>query len=156
MAKPILQALLIADHIYEDKGSGKRIIAGIFQKVLRVRKEQRERLVTDSNEGEQLLVVGGLQAGSPYAYVSVTEVRGRKTFILRYVRLHDDQALFQTEFQIHCDDPLITCEVVLPLPMLPTQESGVFALELLCDSEPLGTYRITVADFDGGIKNGNT
>src|SRR5947199_3546813 len=34
MPKPVLQSLILADHVYEDKLTGKRIIAGVFNRII--------------------------------------------------------------------------------------------------------------------------
>jgi hypothetical protein len=50
-------------------------------------------------------------------------------------------------------------ELVLPLPRLPIQESGIYALELLCDGDLLGSYRISAENLDDkteGPKPGET
>jgi hypothetical protein len=43
---------------------------------------------------------------------------------------------------------LAAVEMVFPLPRLPIQETGVYALELLCDGDILGSYRITAENLD--------
>lgn len=85
-----------------------------------------------------------MQAGSPFVYFSVTELVGRKTFEVRYVDLKDNRTLFQTELPIECSDPLLTIEVTLPLPRLPlvALEERSYALEVVCDGQLLGTYRV--------------
>ena len=142
--KPVLQALILADHIYQDAGTGKKIIAGTFNRLF----FKKESPVTEREvSGEkQILVQGGMQAGSPYAFISLTEVRGTVRCVLRYVNLEADQSLLQCEFQIHCDDPLETIEIILPLPTLPVGKAGIHALELLCDDEPIGSHRIHVEE----------
>src|SRR6478736_1940762 len=35
MPRPVLQSLILADHVYEDKLTGKRIIAGVFNRIIR-------------------------------------------------------------------------------------------------------------------------
>jgi hypothetical protein len=83
-----------------------------------------------------------VRAGSPYAYVSMTEVRGQRMFQLRYVDLNENQEMFSTTFGVECHDPLETVQLSLPLPPLPVPHEGVFALELLCDGELMGSHRI--------------
>ena len=94
---------------------------------------------------EKQLIPGGVQMGSPYVYVCLTELREKTRFVLRYVSLEEDKAHFETHFSIDCADPLRTVEVVLPMPMLPCV-AGVHALELLCDDEPIGSYRVIVEE----------
>ncbi len=141
--KPVLQALLLADRIYRDT-TGKHIIAGTFNKMLFVKGGAGPKTVEIDGEEKQL-IPGGMQAGSPSAYISLTDVRGKIQCVLRYVNLKQNNALFQTQFSIECSDPLKTVEVVLPLPTLP-QMAGVHALELLCDDEPIGSHRIIVEE----------
>lgn len=142
--KPILQALLLADRIYQDK-TGKHIIAGTFNKLMFTKGGAKPKIVEIDGEEKQL-IPGGMQAGSPYAYISLTDIRGKVKFLLRYVSLKDNQPLFQTAFSIQCPDPVQTVEVVLPMPTLPHQ-AGVHALELLCGDEPLGSHRVIVEEL---------
>jgi hypothetical protein len=142
--KPVLQALLLADRIYEDK-SGKKIIAGTFNKLVFCRSAAGPQEMVDSSGVKRLIIPGGTSVGSPYAYISLTEVRGLVHCVLRYVDLGHDKPLFQCEFEIRCEDPLRTIEIVLPMPTLP-MNPGAHALELLCDDEPLGAFRIIVEE----------
>lgn len=143
--KPVLQALLVADHIYVDKITGKKIVAGIFHRMMFA----KAQAVQSVDEGAIRIEVplGGQQSGSPFCYISLTEVRGKQPFTLRYVNLEDDKPLFQTEFEIECNNPLETVEAVFPLPRFPADKPGHFALELLWGQEPLGCHRITVAEI---------
>jgi hypothetical protein len=98
-----------------------------------------------------------MQAGSPFVYFSVTELVGRKTFEVRYVDLKENQTLFQTELPIECQDPLLTIEVTLPLPRLPlvALEERSYALEVVCDGQLLGTYRVLARITPGSVPPGN-
>lgn len=153
--KPILQSLLLADRIYEDKLTGKKIIAGIFHNLKFIRKEDFEKEIERCG-GNVPLMPAGFQTGSPFAYVSMTEIRGEEPFTLRYVDLQTDEILMQFEFKIKVPDPLRIVDLVLPLPTLPTHKAGVFALELLWCDEPLGSYRLIVEEQKiGGSADGN-
>ena len=143
--KPKLQALILADRIYKDSESGKHIIAGTFNTLAFERGGAEPKTVEIDGE-ERRVVPGGVQAGSPYVYISLTDVRGKINCVLRYVNLKQDQVLFETRFSLKCDNPLKTVELVLPLPTLPPVE-GVHALELLCDDDPVGSHRITVKEL---------
>ncbi len=139
--KPVLQALLVADHVYQDKTTGKNIVAGIFNKLF----FQKPEDVKEGFEKQGIKVAGHMQAGSPYAYINLIDVNGEHHFTLRYVDLEDDKPLFQVEFGIRHDNPLQPVELNIPLPRLPTPKTGAFALELLSrDGDPLGAYRIVV------------
>jgi hypothetical protein len=142
--KPVLQALVLADRIYSDAGSGKKVIAGTFSKLIVINRETKpEKDVPSVLE----IPAGGMQAGSPFAYVSVTDIKREAKLILRYIHLKDaeHEVIFQTELLAKCDDPLLTVEIVVPLPTLPPIK-GVFAFEVLCDDELLGSHRVIVEE----------
>jgi uncharacterized protein DUF6941 len=144
--KPLLQALLLADHVYTDRVTGKNIVVGIFHRIF-IRAQPPQG--TEANTGElQVIRVGpqGHQAGSPFCYISLTEVRGEQTFRLRFVDLSDETALMEGQFTVTSPGPLATIEAIVALPMLPVNKVGTFALELLLGDEPLGAHRINVEE----------
>ncbi len=147
--KPVLQAILLADHVYVDKGTGKHVVAGVFDRLSFVPKKRME----EAELAKENVVLGGMQAGSPWAFLSITDVRGEQEFALRYVFLDDDQVIFQTKFTIKSEDPLKTYRVVAPLPPLPSRRAGTFALEVVWNDEPIGTYRVMVAEASIGRQN---
>ena len=113
---PRVQAILIADKVYEDKSTGKKVVAGIFDKIGFVNPEQfQERLETQLKEqgveGAERIITGGMSSGSPTCYVRLVDVRGEQSFVLRYVYINEDQVLFRTEFQITSNDPLQAIDV---------------------------------------------
>lgn len=140
--KPVLQAILIAEHVYEDK-SGKRVIAGTFN-----------GLVIGNNPGPDIreqeiagrtLTVCRVQSGSPFAYLNLTSLHGFTKLTLRYVDLVDNSVLFQANLTLDPPkSPLDTIELTVPLPKLPTPHEGTFALEVLSEDEWLGSHRVTV------------
>ncbi len=124
--KPVLQALILADHIYQDAGSGKKILAGTFNR-LRVEK-----------------VPCHLEAVT-WAYICLTEVRGEIQLDLRYVDLKDHKVLLHLEgLKLKHDNPLGNVELVLPIPRFPIPHEGVYAFEVYCADELLGSHRIEV------------
>ncbi len=138
--KPILQAFILADHVYQDGNSGKMIIAGSFSRLLRVRKEHVE-------PGQPQPLHRVLQAGSPFVYLNLVDAKQEKLHLeLRWVALEDNRALFAVNVEVQAPkDPLDHLELIIPLPTLPTPHDGVFALELLInDGDPLGSWRVTV------------
>ncbi len=144
---PVLQALLVADHVYEDKATNKKVVAGIFHDMYFLRREEVQQVDLESGKAKIEIPPGGMKAGSPFSYISLTDVRGKQEFDLRYVRLRDDKTIFGTKIQLECQDPLATVELILPLPSLPANEPGIYALELLWNQEPLGSYRIAVREM---------
>ena len=155
--KPIVQALLVADHIYTDEQSKKKIICGIFHR-LYYRKLEVAPLIGKDGGGEEekrLLRVPltGFDSGSPFCYIGLTSIHGIQDFELRYVDLAEDKPLFGVEFKVDCKNPLETVEIVFPLPRLPHDKPGNFALELLWKNEPLGLHRITVEEMKDELPN---
>jgi hypothetical protein len=161
MAAPVLQALLVADQIYQDQATGKFVICGIFGTIFFIPHEneapQPDAPHSDGSTGghvpsgqpggqppaqQQMPLNRFLRAGSPSAYVSLTEINGQKSFELRYVDLNQNNVLFTFEFKVDCRNPLETVQLTLPLPVLPVPHEGVFALELVCEGELLGSHRI--------------
>jgi hypothetical protein len=142
--KPVLQALLLADKIYSDAATGKKVIAGTFSKLVIINQQAK---VEHGVPSTVTVPAGGMRAGSPFAYISLTDIHHQAKLILRYVKLADteQQVYFQAELAAQCDDPLRTVELVVPLPMLPPIK-GVFALEVLFESELLGSHRVVVEE----------
>ncbi len=192
--KPIIQAMVLADHVYEDKSTGKKIIAGTFNQLLFSKKPRRpatgEPASPSDSSGSQAsapatnggavpagaaseaavpagssdparqpiapppaiasklqAVPGGMQSGSPYLYISLTDAQGDLPLVIRYVDLESNESLFQAKATVRCKDRLQTIEMVVPLPALPTPHSGVYALELLSDGEPLASLRVKVQEI---------
>jgi hypothetical protein len=141
--KPILQALLVADHVYIDAVTGKKVVAGIFHR-LSLTKAAPPHPEAEGSKLRIKIPLGGHRASSPFCYISLTELRGEQPFSLRYVHLDQDKVVFHFEFTVSSKDPLQTQEIVLPLPTLPVDPSGTYALELLWNQEPLGSHRINV------------
>jgi hypothetical protein len=153
--KPILQALVLAEHVYDDLATRKKVIAGTFNQlwIHKVEKPEKGEDVspptadgTQPPDGLRKLELHEVsRMGSPFVYISLTEVRGTIPLELRYVDLADNRVLLRIEFAVKADDPLATIEGILQLPPLLTPHEGVFSLELLSNDEPLGFHRVTVA-----------
>jgi len=143
--KPVLQALVLADRVYEDKLSGKKIIAGTFNRVLIGASPVKEVQFPDGSKQQQL--VGGVHSGSPYAYVSLTDLSQETKLTLQFVNLSKNSVLLSTSLGVNCPDRLTTVELVFPLPPLPISEPGVYSLELLYENEILGSHRVTAERF---------
>lgn len=143
--KPVLQALLLADHVYRDKETGKAVIAGVFDRLAVVR--QAPEGAEPAREGPlRVPLTQVLRAGNPFAYISLTEVRGRIQVQLRLVRLETNEICFASNaIVVESDDPLKTVQLVLPVPILP-QIPGTYALELLCAGELVGAHRVVVEE----------
>ena len=165
MSAPVLQAMLLADQVYQDRGTGKYVICGIFSAIHFTPRDDAAgkdraagsngRAVESDSAGDAgaggeasppvpspVPIARLVRAGSPFAYVSLTELQGTRKFELRYVDLAENNVLFGTAFEVSCRDPLETIQITVPLPPLPIPHEGVFVLELLCDGEMLGSHRV--------------
>jgi hypothetical protein len=103
---------------------------------------------TPLQPGQRVLEIPptGLQSGSPFAYLSLTEIRGPNSFVLQLVNLAEDTQLFRSDLRVDCPDPLLTVEMTVPLPPISPTNAGIYALELLHNNEILGSLRIIVED----------
>ena len=147
--KPVLQALLLADHIYQDVQTHKIIVAGTFDRLMIFRSEDDAGKGEPSADAERTIkpIAEVQQVGSPYAYINITEVRGKVALELRYVHLESHEVLFKTSpLPVEAKSPLDTVEVVIPIPVLP-RKVGVYALEVLCENELLGAHRVVVQEI---------
>jgi hypothetical protein len=143
--KPVLQALLLADQVYQDKVSGKTIVAGIFGVLHKIKQDNPTE--SESNEGLRRIDPRQFRkAGSPTCYISLTSVRGTLPLELRYLDLADNSMLWTLSFEITYADPVGTVEIIVPTPILPTPHGGSYVLELLTENELIGSHRISVVE----------
>lgn len=140
--KPILQALLLADRIYHEV-RGKIIIVGVFNRLMfKKPPEPRAEDKAPSEEDEVIKSLADVQdAGNPWVYISLTDVKGEIPLELRYESLSGDNVIFRAELSVKSDNPVQTVEIVLPVPRLPTVV-GNFVLDLLYKGESLGCHRV--------------
>lgn len=145
--KPVLQALVLAERIYEDK-SGKKIIAGTFNQLL-IGKLPILGAEQGSGGTPGHIVPGGTDPGCPAAYVSLTDVVDGTAITLQLVDVSKNRVLFQTGLKIAVNDRLATVEIVAPLPPLKmfVREPGTFSLDIVWRSEILGSHRLVVREI---------
>ena len=138
MSAPVLQAMLLADQVYQDRGTGKYVICGIFSAIHFTPRDDaagKDRAAGSSGRAAESDCAGEagadceasppvpspvpiarlVRAGSPFAYVSLTELQGTRKFELRYVDLAENNVLFGTAFEVSCRDPLETIQITVPL-----------------------------------------
>jgi hypothetical protein len=126
--RPVLQALVLADHIYIDAKTGKKIIAGTFNHLAAPE--------FPSYFGR-----------STYAFISMTEVHGHIPVTLRYTDLSTSETLLELgDLPMDApNDPLATVEMVIELPRFPMPHEGIFAFEVYVREEQIGALRIQVS-----------
>ncbi len=144
--KPVLQALVLADRVYQDV-TGKKIIAGTFSGY-KFSKRLPVAEIACPDGTRQKVIVGGVQTGSPYAYVSLTDVCDGTAIQVQFVNLSKNILLFSTEVSVPNVDRLSNIELILPLPTLPITEAGVYALQILWQGEILGSWRVVAEDLE--------
>jgi hypothetical protein len=161
MPKPVLQAMVLADHVYRDAETGKFLIIGTFGNlaVLHTQPDHpfsapSEQSTNAASQSEESEITGGsrsmsasefIRAGSPYLYVALTGIHGQVPLRIRCVDLSDLNVVFEGRVDVTAVSPVALAEFSLPLPPLPTK-LGNFSLEVLHDGEILGQWRVTVSD----------
>lgn len=146
MTLPVLQALVLADRVYQDV-SGKKVICGTFSG-FKFSKKPPVAEITRPDGKKQQVLVGGMRAGSPCAYISLTDVCDGTTIQVQFVNLSKNIVLFGNAVTISNVDRLRNVEIALPLPELPIAEAGIYALEVLCEGEILGSWRVLAENLD--------
>ncbi|MFO0946683.1 MAG: hypothetical protein U1D30_12160 [Planctomycetota bacterium] len=125
--KPVLQALLLADHVYIDNTTGKKVIAGTFNHLT-------------ATEFPSMF------ERRKHAFLSLTEVRGKASITLRYVDLSTNDVMLEIpNLDVFEKDPLQTVEVVVAIPKFPMPHPGAYAFEAHCEGELLGFLRVFVS-----------
>jgi hypothetical protein len=144
--KPVLQALILAERIYEDK-SNKKIICGTFNALTITKLANRE---IKSPDGTTLpLVTGGTDPGCPAVYISLTDVVDGTEITLQMANVSKNTMIFGAGLTLHTPDRLATIEIVAPLPPLSSfvKEAGTFSLDVVWRGEILGSHRLLVKEI---------
>lgn len=142
--KPLLQSLLVADHCYRDALTGKAIVAGIYREIM-----LSPSTPTQNADGESVSpatpgdIRVGWRVGSPFAFLSFTEVYGTQEVVLRYATLDGNLVAFEAKLTMKAASPLEVVEAMFGLPPLPDRP-GHYELAVLWENELLGSYRIRV------------
>ena len=125
--RPVLQAIILADHVYEDMHSGKKVIAGTFCEMAAV------SFPSKYNRGA-------------FLFLSLTEFQGKLPITIEYVDLVRNETLLEFgDIIAFANTPLETCELVVELPELPLPHPGTYAFEVFLYDVPLGSFRFVVS-----------
>jgi hypothetical protein len=138
--KPVLQALVLADQVYQDAATGKKIIAGTFNTLF------GRSFPCKFNR-------------STFAFISLTEVRGRAEIVLRFVRLDTNEVILSTRpISLTSPDPRNSTELIVEVPPFPMPAAGTYAFEIMSDDVQIGSVRMRVVEArdasDGGEGGG--
>lgn len=115
--KPVLKAFILADHVYADLDTRKKVIAGTFN-----------RIYADSFPAAFV--------GPSCVYLSLTDARGQFCITIHYVDLNNDEVLLEAKSNmISADDPLAVIELGIQVPPLPLPHEGEYAFEVYASDE---------------------
>jgi hypothetical protein len=123
---PTLHALVLADQIYRDEGSGKYVIAGTFHHVH----------------------VGGFPttlSRSIGVFVSVSGCEGDVDVNLDFIDADSGEVLVKSHaLGFHCTDPTLPVEFAVEIPPLPLPRPGRYVMRLATNGTVLGEGPVTV------------
>lgn len=126
---PQLQALVLAERVYVDTASGRKVIAGTF-------------------DGFAAPAFPAPFVHPAHAYVSVTDLRGRITFTIKVIDNRDLGVIAASpSLVVEGGDPHTTLEFVMGLPAFQVPHPGTYSLELHANDEKIAARRITVAQL---------
>jgi len=150
MPKPLLQAMVLADKVYQDRTTGKFIIAGTFSTIGYGARRTAPTEETEEPEDEGKLVATGPYglAGSPSLYLALADIYGQVPLHLKFTSLADSSVPFEAKIVITAASPIVVAEYIIPLPPLPVDRPGTYSLDLFYENEMLGSWRVTVVCFD--------
>lgn len=151
LVTPTLQAIVIADHAYQDAQTGKVILAGAFSKIAVRLPPQRTEGETDEHLAQRVLMSSIGASGSPWIYLALTNIHGKQSLQLQWVHLPTETMLFNVDFAVEADERLSIVDAIMSLPRLvyPGME-GWHSMELSHNSTPLGSRRIHVEQVREG------
>jgi hypothetical protein len=142
-----LQALVLAERVYSEH-TGKKIIAGTFNRVFMERKKPKPEGQPNPPEPPSNVLKPGNDPGCPAAYVSLTDVIDGTEVTLQFVNVSKNQVLYEAPTKINCNDRLATVEMAFALPPLGRciTEPGTYSLDIVWRGEILGSHRIVATE----------
>ena len=124
--KPELQAVVLADNVYTDVHTNKKIVAGTFNQLWSDRFPATLSKITQ-------------------AYLVLTNCHGVQNLRIRYVDLKDESVLLESpEIKLTINDPLERHEVVMDVPPLPMPHEGEYDFQVYCDGNKIGHIQVSV------------
>lgn len=133
---PILQAFLLADHVYTDATTGKRVIAGTFN-----------RIISSSFPTHYPPVA---------VFVQLTELSGKSILQFKLVRLSDNFVVMESgEIPIESNDKLAVTNISVAVPSLPFAKPGMYGFECYVGGDLVGTIRLFADIAKEDITNEN-
>ena len=115
-----LRALLLADHIYREEGSGKHVIAGTFHQL-------------------NLSAFPATFGRSVGVFISFCGVAGTAAVDVAFIEVASGETLMRTgSMAILCDDPERPVDLAVEVPPLPLPRPGQYIFRLTVNNNVLG------------------
>ncbi len=125
LPRPVMQAMLIADHAIREIGTNKVTLVGIFDRIF----------------GETF----PLQWGHPLAiYARVTDAEGDYPIRLELVRLDDEQTIARLDGRALIQSRLQSTELVFIVGPVDFERPGTYEVNLFADLRWVGSARLFV------------
>ena len=123
----VLQSFILADYIYVDAMTGKKIIAGTFTRLLAPEFPTEFSRIT-------------------FAYLCLSGLRGKHKLKIRFIDLSDDSVLMESSnLEFENSDPLQSCEHIIEVHPFPMPHPGWFEFVAFCDENHIGRIRMELA-----------
>ena len=127
--KPVLQAFIIADDVYQGVNHRKFTIVGTFNMISAAKFPSMFHKPTK-------------------AYINIAELRQDSDVTLRYVDLSDFNVLFESpKFPVKKGENNRNIEVIIDIPPFPIPHPGGFNLELWINDDLVSIAKIIVEKF---------
>ena len=128
---PSIVAMLLCDHVITEAGSNKKTLIGVFDRWQLLKFPER--------------------LGTFWIYARLTDAEGKYVFKLRFVYLDEDKFLMEAKTEeITAADRLASCELALPVPLMPVEKPGRYEIQLLANDVYIGRTTMSVVRRSGG------
>ena len=121
-----LQSFLVADEVYQDRETGKHVIAGTFARLIVPR-------------------VPGELGRSVATYCALLGVAGSVQVTMQFETADGEVLIRSSPRTLTCTHPDLLVEFAFTVPSLPLPHAGRFCLVLLLDEQRFATHAIEVA-----------
>jgi hypothetical protein len=141
---PVLQAIVLAEHIYQTS-DGRKIICGTFNQL--VKQIVPHKVIVRDGETSKQAIPSGRNSVAPSLFVSLTNVVNETRITVQFASLKRNEVVFATDLDISTEDRLGTCEIIFQLPNLNSFiQEDVYVIEVVCEEEIIGSLRLNVVE----------
>jgi hypothetical protein len=127
---PVVQAVVMADHVYQDRDTGKYVVAGTFH-----------QLRASAFPCELTTPI--------HAFCVLTSVAAPIAVSMQLVSPDGNVVMSSSALTVTCLDPQQMIEFAFPVPSLQLPVPGWYRLVLLIDDTPRGSARLEVQQTGG-------